>query len=86
MPDERLGEQVCAWIKLKEGEQATEQEMKDYCKGEVRNSNICAASEINVRTYLSNCSKCTFVCSAPAHVIELTALTAHSYSYVDAVS
>ena len=36
VPDKRLGEQVCAWIKLKEGKEATEQEIKDFCKGEVR--------------------------------------------------
>ena len=74
MPDERLGEQVCAWIKLKEGEQATEQEMKDYCKGEVRNANICSLSEILSRMYLNTDSaKCVY-----ESVIKLTALTAHS--------
>ena len=35
MPDPRLGEQVCAWIKLHQGEKATEEEIKDFCKGEV---------------------------------------------------
>ena len=52
MPDERLGEQVCAWIKLKEGEQATEQEMKDYCKGEVRNAKYIFVRFLR-RMYLS---------------------------------
>ena len=39
VPDERLGEQVCAWVKLKEGEAATENEIKDFCKGQVTKQN-----------------------------------------------
>ena len=35
LPDERLGEIVCAWIKLKEGQTATVEEIKEFCKGEV---------------------------------------------------
>ncbi|XP_033646338.1 medium-chain acyl-CoA ligase ACSF2, mitochondrial-like isoform X1 [Asterias rubens] len=35
VPDERLGEIVCAWIKLKEGQTATEVEIKEFCKGEM---------------------------------------------------
>ena len=35
VPDERLGEQVCACIKLKPGQTATEQDIKDFCKGQV---------------------------------------------------
>ena len=36
MPDPRMGEEVAAWIKLKEGEKATAQEIKDFCEGNVR--------------------------------------------------
>ena len=28
-------EQVCAWIKLREGETATEDEIKQFCKGKI---------------------------------------------------
>lgn len=40
MPDPRLGEEVGAWIKLKQGEQASEMDIKDFCKGNV--SGLCA--------------------------------------------
>ena len=32
VPNERLGEEVCAWIQLKSGETATDEELKDFCK------------------------------------------------------
>ncbi|XP_041358903.1 medium-chain acyl-CoA ligase ACSF2, mitochondrial-like [Gigantopelta aegis] len=32
VPDARTGEEVCAWIKLKDNTTATEDEIKDYCK------------------------------------------------------
>lgn len=32
VPDKRLGEQVCAWIEVKNGETLTEEEVKDFCK------------------------------------------------------
>ncbi len=35
VPDARLGEEVCAWIKLRESETSTEQEIKDFCQGKV---------------------------------------------------
>ena len=35
LPDERLGERVLAWIKLRDGETATEDEIKDYCRGRI---------------------------------------------------
>ncbi|MCX6624960.1 MAG: AMP-binding protein, partial [Acidobacteria bacterium] len=35
LPDERLGETVCAWIKLKQGVTATEEEFRQYGKGQV---------------------------------------------------
>ena len=36
VPDSRLGEQVCAWIRLKEGFDVTESSIKEFCKGKVR--------------------------------------------------
>jgi fatty-acyl-CoA synthase len=35
LPDERLGEAVLAWIKLKEGENSTEDEVRDFCRGRI---------------------------------------------------
>ncbi|PVD34463.1 hypothetical protein C0Q70_05738 [Pomacea canaliculata] len=32
VPDYRLGEELCAWVKLKTGEAATENELKEFCK------------------------------------------------------
>ncbi|XP_036446464.1 medium-chain acyl-CoA ligase ACSF2, mitochondrial-like isoform X1 [Colossoma macropomum] len=38
--DERLGEQVCACIKLAEGEHCTEEEIREYCKGQISHFKI----------------------------------------------
>ena len=35
VPDDKYGEEICAWIRLKEGEQCTEDEIKDFCKGNI---------------------------------------------------
>jgi len=35
VPDERLGEEVCAWIKLREGETMTAGDVKDFCTGQI---------------------------------------------------
>ena len=35
LPDERMGETVLAWIKLKAGENATEAEIRDFCRGRI---------------------------------------------------
>nr|XP_006815592.1 PREDICTED: acyl-CoA synthetase family member 2, mitochondrial-like [Saccoglossus kowalevskii] len=35
VPDERLGEVVCAWIKLKAAQTASEHEIKDFCQGQI---------------------------------------------------
>ncbi len=35
VPDEKYGEEVMAWIKLKDGEMATEEEIKAYCQGNI---------------------------------------------------
>ena len=32
IPDPKYGEELCAWVKLKSGQQATEQEIRDFCK------------------------------------------------------
>ena len=40
MPDNKYGEEVMAWIKLKEGEQADENEIKAFCKGQIAHFKI----------------------------------------------
>lgn len=35
VPDDRLGEELCAWIKVKDGESLTEADVKSFCKGKV---------------------------------------------------
>ncbi len=40
VPDEKYGEEVMAWIKLKEGETATSEEIKAYCKGQIAHFKI----------------------------------------------
>jgi fatty-acyl-CoA synthase len=32
VPDARFGEEVCAWVVLKPGEQATEDEIRGWCR------------------------------------------------------
>jgi fatty-acyl-CoA synthase len=40
LPDSRLGERVLAWIKLKEGHIATEDDVRDFCKGQIAHFKI----------------------------------------------
>jgi fatty-acyl-CoA synthase len=35
IPHERLGEIVCAWIRLQPGTEATEEEIKEFCRGQI---------------------------------------------------
>jgi fatty-acyl-CoA synthase len=35
VPDPRYGEELCAWVKLKEGASATEEEIRAYCRGQI---------------------------------------------------
>ena len=35
VPDSKYGEEVCAWIRLREGKTATEEEIRDYCRGQI---------------------------------------------------
>jgi len=40
VPDPKYGEEVCAWIKLRNGETATEEEIHAYCKGQIAHFKI----------------------------------------------
>jgi fatty-acyl-CoA synthase len=35
LPDERLGEEVCAWVRLRPGEALTEEQLKEFCRGRI---------------------------------------------------
>ncbi len=35
IPDERMGEEVCAWVQLHLNQEMTEQELKDFCKDQI---------------------------------------------------
>lgn len=38
--DMKMGEEVCAWIQLKDGETATEDDIRNYCKGQISHFKI----------------------------------------------
>lgn len=44
IPHERLGEEVCAWIQLKSGKTATDEELKDFCK---QKASACTVSRLS---------------------------------------
>ena len=35
VPDVRYGEEVCAWIRLRDGQAATEDELREFCRGQI---------------------------------------------------
>jgi len=35
VPDKKYGEEVCAWIRLRQGYTATEHEIRDFCRGQI---------------------------------------------------
>ena len=35
VPDPKYGEELCAWIQLREGAQITEDEVRDFCRGQI---------------------------------------------------
>ena len=35
VPDVKYGEEVCAWIRLREGQPATEDELREFCRGQI---------------------------------------------------
>ena len=40
VPDPKMGEEVCAWIQLRDGASATEEEIRTYCKGQITHYKI----------------------------------------------
>ena len=35
VPDATFGEEICAWVKLREGESATAEEIREFCRGQI---------------------------------------------------
>jgi len=42
VPDERFGEAVCAWIRLRAGETATEEDIRNFCHGQIAHYKVPA--------------------------------------------
>ena len=40
VPDLKYGEEICAWIKLREGHRATSEEIREFCKGQIAHYKI----------------------------------------------
>ena len=40
MPDAKYGEELCAWIVLRAGETATEEEIRAFCRGQIAHYKI----------------------------------------------
>jgi fatty-acyl-CoA synthase len=40
VPDRKYGEEVCAWIRLRDGCDASEQEIRDFCRGQIATCKI----------------------------------------------
>ncbi len=40
VPDARYGEEICAWVKLRPGQQLTEQELREFCAGQIAHFKI----------------------------------------------
>ena len=40
LPDEKYGEEVCAWVRLEAGQQMTEEELLGFCKGQIAHYKI----------------------------------------------
>lgn len=40
VPDQKFGEELCAWVKLREGETLTEDEVRDFCRGQIAHYKI----------------------------------------------
>jgi fatty-acyl-CoA synthase len=35
LPDERFGEEICAWVRLRPGEKLAEEDLKEFCRGRI---------------------------------------------------
>jgi len=35
VPDAKYGEELCAWVRVRAGQQVTEDELRDFCRGKI---------------------------------------------------
>jgi fatty-acyl-CoA synthase len=40
VPDRHYGEELCAWVRLRDGESATAEEIRDFCRGQIAHYKI----------------------------------------------
>ena len=40
VPDPKFGEELCAWVKLREGETLPEEEVREFCRGQIAHYKI----------------------------------------------
>jgi fatty-acyl-CoA synthase len=40
VPDIKYGEEVCAWIRLREGQQVTADDVREFCRGQIASYKI----------------------------------------------
>ena len=40
VPDPKYGEEVCAWVRLRDGQSATEEELREFCRGQIASYKI----------------------------------------------
>jgi fatty-acyl-CoA synthase len=40
VPDKRFGEELCAWVKLRDGEDASAEDIQEFCKGQIAHYKI----------------------------------------------
>jgi len=40
VPDPKYGEEICAWVKLREGAAASEKDIKAFCEGQIAHYKI----------------------------------------------
>ena len=40
VPDTRYGEELCAWVRLREGQETTGEELRDWCRGQIASFKI----------------------------------------------
>jgi fatty-acyl-CoA synthase len=40
VPDDKYGEEICAWVRLRDGETATEEEIRAFCRGQIAHYKI----------------------------------------------
>jgi fatty-acyl-CoA synthase len=40
VPDVKYGEEVCAWVRVRNGEEVTEEELREFCRGQIAHYKI----------------------------------------------